>query len=98
MCAEITRAPDWETSEDGRSWPSSAVRMGPAWQAAWDLLADGQWHARDETVDAMLQASDIVAKTARKILGAARRAKFIQSRSRHGKRRDRRTDLVGASK
>lgn len=56
-------APDW-----GPHYPSAGKMIGPAWQAMWDLMRDGQKHRTDELIDAGVEASGAAAKTARNLL------------------------------
>lgn len=55
----------------GRPYPSSAKIMGPAWQTAWEVLADGDWHSGQDLVDAMVAAHPVQDRSARNLLTLA---------------------------
>lgn len=54
--------------------------IGPAWQAAWDALADGEWHPLPTLVDQMQRASTVAEKTAQNLMRAARQAGLVEVR------------------
>lgn len=65
----IMTAPDFNDS-----YPSSGAKIGPAWQAAWDALADGRELTSVDLVAVMVAAAEIAEKTAYNLLSAARRS------------------------
>lgn len=54
--------------------------IGPAWQAMWDEMADGEWHARRELENLGAAASGVLPKTARNLLMRAAAVKIIERR------------------
>lgn len=51
----------------------TAPRLWPAWRAAFEVLADGEWHGRRSLVARMLEESDVAERTAVNLLSDARR-------------------------
>lgn len=71
--------------------PANAPRMWPAWLAMFDHLADGAWHPRFETVEAMVAVSDVTPKTCTNLIGRAAHHGFVERRRRGGRYSDRLT-------
>jgi hypothetical protein len=44
---------------------------GPAWEAAWNMLADGRAHHRTDVIETMREANPISYLTAREVLNEA---------------------------
>jgi hypothetical protein len=60
--------------------PMIGERIRPAWIAALDLLADGDWHSRRECVDVMLAGSDLAVATCSNVLRNAARDGLLEQR------------------
>jgi len=52
----------WKVRTDGRA------RTGPAWEAAWEMLADGKAYPRAEIIAVMREANPISVRTAKELL------------------------------
>lgn len=62
------------------NYPLAGELIGPAWRDAWRTMADGQWHAAPEIIDAMCYRQRIVKITAVNLLRSARRAGVLEVR------------------
>lgn len=61
------RAPDI-----GKGYPSRGERLGPAWQAVWDRLADGEWRNREDLAkEIATERGDIVPITVANLMRQA---------------------------
>lgn len=65
-------APDF--SSDG--FPSSGEKIGPAWQAAWDLLDSERWTVEDDILKELLK-HPIAPGTAMNLLSSARKSGVV---------------------
>jgi hypothetical protein len=57
-------------------------RLGPAWQAMWDAMEDGEWHTRTELIAIATEKSPVEPKTAMNLLVKAAAFNRIQKRTR----------------
>jgi hypothetical protein len=66
-----------------RNYPLGGERIGPAWRAAWRVLASSprRWHTAGALAERMT-AEQIEDRTARTLLAAARSADVIEVRYR----------------
>lgn len=71
-----TAAPDFDQS----GYPGQGEIIGPAWQTAWDLLADGQEMTARELCPLMCLTSGAKSITARNLLTSARAAGLLRAR------------------
>lgn len=78
----MTTAPNFGNSD----YPAKGARIGPAWEAAWRVLQDGQWHRSDELAEIMMPAGGVVKITCVGLLRQARKFKILEVR--HPKRSD----------
>ena len=60
------------------TYPMSGAMIGPAWQAAWDVLSDGQWHEAYVLGRAMERAAGIKYSTAKGLLRQARKHGLLE--------------------
>lgn len=74
------RAPNFGKS----NYPMGGERIGPAWQAAWDILCDGEWHNSRPVKDAMTAAGPILDLTANEVLRQSARSGLTERRVRRG--------------
>lgn len=73
----MTRAPDF-----GPGYPSAGERIGPAWQATWDRMADGQWHKGMDLGAEIAERFDLTTKTVQMLLGKAAKIGLIERETR----------------
>jgi hypothetical protein len=73
--ALVDSAPDFV-----EGYPSRGKLIGPAWEAAWEALNDGQWHTRSTVAKLMAEQVNIKTKTAMNLLRKAARAGLILQR------------------
>lgn len=75
-----------EAPDFNLGYPSKGGRIGPAWSAAWALLADGEWRTSREIVGEMIRLPDALQpKTAGALLRKAADVNLIERR--HGSER-----------
>lgn len=67
-------APNWS-----KNYPSGGEHIGPAWQAMWDTLADGEWRDAASLAESGAEAGGCAVKTARNLLSSAGEAGLIDS-------------------
>ena len=79
-------APDFSNE-----YPSQGRQIGPAWQYAWDSLANGKWKSRTILAEEMMGVSNIKFKTATDLLRKGLKAGFLK-RWGHRRQRVRRAD------
>lgn len=65
--------------------PWAGARIAAAWQAALDILADGEPHDWADLTPAMVDAGRVLAKTAVNILNAAAKAGAIRRDGGYGR-------------
>jgi hypothetical protein len=66
-------APDFNRTP---GYPSKGKLIGPAWQAVWDSLADGQWHTAAELAE--VARPWIVYDTTTNLLRQARKHRLVE--------------------
>lgn len=69
----MNEAPDFSSG-----YPSKGERIGPWWQDAWALLADGKPRTRFEIAQAV-RTSNLSDLTVRNLLQGARRAGYLDA-------------------
>lgn len=74
----IDHAPDWPNSD----YPSKGERIGPAWQKAWDLMADGQWRRASDVAAVAAEYAGVLPKTVINMIRAAGKHRFIDYETR----------------
>lgn len=69
----------------GGNYPMGGERLAPAWQAAWDTLGNGRYHAVEDLIDVMaIGTTPLTERTRMNLLHAARRAGLLEVRYRKG--------------
>ena len=71
-----TKAPDFQPG-----YPSLGARIGPAWSAVWDHMADGRWRQGQQIAQDV--KGDLAAKTITNLLSKAASLGLLQRRTRY---------------